>query len=321
MSARASDDHAAPAPQLRVFSDSSGTLATFLFHGVFRNQAELAREVVMPQQQITVAHFAQFVESLLERGYQFVSPADLANLHDGRYVMATFDDGYFSNLHVLPILEEFRIPAVFFISTGHVVEGRSYWWDVLYRERRRRGATSKQISNEARSLKSLTHDQIEARLTGEFGDRSLVPVNDIDRPLSPAELAEMARSPYVHLGNHTRNHAILTNYGLDEVRSQLVGAQDDLVRMTGSSPDIVSYPNGNHSAQVLQIASEVGFNWGITVERQANTLPLEPANHGHLRLGRYVVWGTRDIPLQLDDLMGPSWWRTIRNRFSRRRAA
>ena len=133
-------------PDLRVYSPP-GMLLTFLFHGVFRNQNEIQRHVADPQQQITLAHFRQFVEHMLAAGFQFVGPDDVETglVDEGRYVMATFDDGYANNVHVQPILEEYEIPAVFFISTGHVLAGKPFWWDVLYRELWRRGASAKQI--------------------------------------------------------------------------------------------------------------------------------------------------------------------------------
>ena len=102
--------------------------------------------------------------------------------------MATFDDGYANNLHLRPILEEFGIPAVFFISTGHVLSGKPFWWDVLYRELWRRGASTKQISQVGQGLKELTNAEIEGVLTTMFGAQALVAVGDIDRPLRVAEL-------------------------------------------------------------------------------------------------------------------------------------
>lgn len=295
---------------------------TFLFHGIFRDPSEVDLDLVAPQQRITVAHFRAFVEQLLERGYQFVAPTDVPDelSANGKYVLATFDDGYFNNVHVLPVLEEFQVPAVFFISTGHVARGRCFWWDVLYREGRRRGASPKQISHEGRRLMCLTHDQIEAALIDHFGEPAFEPVGDVDRPLTPTELADFCRSPYVHLGNHTRDHAILTNYPLFDVHAQLNDAQDDLERLAGVRPRIVSYPNGNYSPEVLSLARQLGFTCGITVERRANPLPLVRGDDC-LRLGRHVLWGNRDIARQLDELLTEPWWGGIWNRYLRGRAA
>src|SRR5437868_6362935 len=135
----------------------------FLFHSLFRNEAEMARNVIEPLERTTVAQFRQFVEYYLNHGYRFVSPADLL------------------------------------------------------------------------------------------------------KRLSPAELRQFAASRFVHIGNHTANHAILTNYSSDQIRRQIQTAQDDLCEITGQSPIAIAYPNGAHNAQIVEICREIGLQLGVTV--------------------------------------------------------
>src|SRR5260370_7609407 len=88
----------------------------------------------------------------------------------------------------------------------------------------------------------------------EFGKDGLRPVDDLDRPFTPSELREFAEHRLVSIGNHTKNHAILTNYSLAEAREQIQGAQDAIQEMTGKIPEMISYPNGNSSTQIDQSA-------------------------------------------------------------------
>ena len=295
---------------LRLHSPG-GVLLTFLFHGVFANEQEIEQQAVDPQQRITVDHFREFVEHMLEAGYEFVLPDQVtAGLDaDGRYVMATFDDGYASNQLVLPVLEEFRVAALFYISTGHVLANKSYWWDVAHREIVLGGGSVDAVQQVGRTLKTLTHDQIENEIVRRFGASSLEPWGDIDRPLTPKELRAFVESPYVEVGNHTRDHAILTNYTPAGVRQQLAGAQDDLEHLVGYRPTSVSYPNGNYSPAVLTVASELNLSLGITVERKKNLLPLDTSDAGLLRLGRHTLWGTKDIADQCHVLCSEAWWK------------
>jgi peptidoglycan/xylan/chitin deacetylase (PgdA/CDA1 family) len=47
-------------------------------------------------------------------------------------VVVTFDDGYVDNLHqAMPILQQFEIPATFFLTTGWLSQQREFWWDEL----------------------------------------------------------------------------------------------------------------------------------------------------------------------------------------------
>jgi hypothetical protein len=135
---------------------------------------------------------------------------------------------------------------------------------------------------------------MEARLVTLFGARAFSPRGDIDRPFSPSELAEFAADPFVHIGNHTANHAILLNYDDDAARAELQTAQDMLTEMTGKTPIAIAYPNGGHSDRVIELCRQVGLKMGFTVRPQKQTLPIrDGADLFHL--GRFTPHG--EIPI------------------------
>jgi peptidoglycan/xylan/chitin deacetylase (PgdA/CDA1 family) len=276
-----------------------GSLLTVLFHSLFQDKAEAESGALDPQQRITVGDFRVFIERFLEAGYAFVSPDDIeAGLPAGRKcMMVTFDDGYFNNSLAAGVLEEFRVPATFYISTNHVLAGKGFWWDVAYR-----GAVKAGLSPSARrakiaSFKSAKHDAIEAALTAAYGPKAFVPAGDTDRPFTPAELKEFAGKPFVHIGNHTCDHAILTNYPREEMAAQIRGCQQALAAMLGRAPSSIAYPNGNFSEAVMEAARAEGLKIGITLVPRRNTLPLE-SGKARLALGRFILWGDRDIAAQ-----------------------
>jgi peptidoglycan/xylan/chitin deacetylase (PgdA/CDA1 family) len=271
-----------------------GALMCFMFHSLFRNQLEIDANVVDPLQRTTIAQLRQFIRYYLDSGYTFLSPQDLLDGEldkDGRYAMMTFDDGYFNNMLAVPILEEFRVPATFFISTNHIKQNKSYWWDVLYRELIVRGFTNAQIQHEALTFKAMKHEAVDDELVGRFGAAALTPRGDIDRPFTPDELAKFASCPYVHLGNHTTDHAILINYSADEMRQQVVGGQDALEEMTGRRPISIAYPNGGHDGVAVQICREAGLPIGFTIRPEKNDLPLDNDSPKLSRLGRFCPHG------------------------------
>jgi peptidoglycan/xylan/chitin deacetylase (PgdA/CDA1 family) len=275
-------------------------LMPFLFHSLFLDKAEVNQKLVDPLQRTTVDEFRQFIKYYLDNGYRFVSPTDLLKglEPDGKYALITFDDGYYNNSRALPVLHEFRVPAIFFISTDHVRESRCFWWDVLYRERSRQGIAHDPIYEEARSMKNMRTEEIEEKLTKEFGPDAFTPRGDTDRPFSPAELREFAKSPHVHLGNHTAHHAILTNYTPEQVRAQLLGAQQALRDITGVEPCAIAYPNGNQSDSVIEICNDVGLKIGFTVRPEKTRLPLhtrDPHDRSLLRIGRFATHGDGHI--------------------------
>ena len=286
---------------LKLFREKN-SLMIFLFHGLFKDEKESSSNVVDPQYWITVKQFQQFIEYYLNHDYKFVSPEDLLNnlTVDKKYIMITFDDGYFSNQYALPVLKKYNIPAIFFISTDHVKYNKCFWWDVLFREMKNLNKSKKEIIKEQKLLKTKKNQEIEAYLKNKFGEKAIIPECDIDRPFNQTELKEFSKEKYVFLGNHTSDHSILINYPKDLIKSQILEAQNRLYEITGITPSIISYPDGAVSDEIIEISKEIGLKLGITTEFKKNYLPLDCKNNNCMKLGRYVLSGSDDILKQCE---------------------
>jgi len=281
---------------LRLLQEKN-SLITFVFHGLFRSEKEITLNFVDPQTWITIEHFHQFVEYYLDHGYIFVSPDDILQglSNDKKYIMITFDDGYFNNKYALPILKKYQIPAVFFLSVNHIKNNKSFWWDVLYRERIKSGTSVRDRLSERKQLKSKTSDEIEQYLIDKFGKKAFKPISDTDRPFTPSELKDFSKEKYVFLGNHTNNHAILTNYSSNGIKSQIIDAQNAIHDITGITPTIISYPNGNYSDEIIKISREIGIKLGLTGVYRKNYLPIDYKVTNCMCLGRFDLSGSNDI--------------------------
>jgi peptidoglycan/xylan/chitin deacetylase (PgdA/CDA1 family) len=277
-----------------------GSLLSFLFHGLFESSAESRSGVLAPQQGVTLDMFRAFLLYFRERSYRFVSPEDLAAglPPAGRYVLITFDDGYYFHERALPVLEEFGVPAVFFISSDHVRHGKSFWWDVVFREFRKRGQSDLEFRQAIEGYKRLETAEVEADLMKHYGDSSMKPVGDLDRPFTPSELRDFASHRLVFLGNHTRDHAILTNYSPAEIKEQIEGGQDALGQMTGKVPAMIAYPNGNATAEIRKAAAEAGLSFGMSTQPGRNRLPVRSGEREALSMKRFTLWGNHGIEQQ-----------------------
>jgi len=293
------------------FMRERGRLLSFLFHGIYRNADELHAGSFDPQQGVTQAMLRTLLNHFKVHGYRFISPDDILRGLDPeeRYVLITFDDGYFNNFNALPVLEEFDAPAVFFLSTGHIRQGRAYWWDVVFREFKKRRMPESEIHQAVSRLKYLKTEDVERDLVRDLGPNALQPAGDLDRPLTPAELRDFAGHPLVYLGNHTRNHAILTHYSLSEIREEIRCSQEDIVSMAGRAPNIIAYPNGNYSEEIVEAALEAGLLLGVTVEPGKNRVPIR-SGPAAMKLNRFILWGDQDVDCQC---------RAFRSSFSLRR--
>lgn len=281
---------------LRFFQESR-SLLIFVFHGLLDGRKPPRNSGIEPQRLIPAEDLGRLIEYFLEGDYTFVTPVQIA---DGlplsrRSALITFDDGYFNNGLSLKFLKEYGVPAVFFISTNHVRDQKSYWWDIVYRERTRQGVSAPRIQAEKKTLKRKTHQEIERYLVGCFGERALRPLGDLDRPFTSSELQAFSREGHVFLGNHTSDHAVLPNYPPEGVRAQIAGAQEALLEMTGKSPIMIAYPNGECSEEVIRICAESGLRLGTTVVFGKNRLPLDLDSSSRFLLRRCPVRSDGDL--------------------------
>lgn len=289
-------DHIISKIYLSIFHEKN-YLIIFFFHGLFCNKEEFSLNAVDPHNVITIEQFRKFIEYYLEHNYTFISPYDiLEGLNKNKkYVLITFDDGYYNNKNALPILKEYKVPAVFFISTNHVKHKKCFWWDVLFRQRIKQNISLKDIYYEKKLMKSKTNDEIEKFLINTFGEEVLKPISDLDRPFTISELKDFSKEKYVFLGNHTSDHAILTNYSLEGIKFQILNAQNEIYEFTGIKSVIISYPDGKYSDEVIRICKEIGLKLGTTVEYGKNKLPAKFNDNSSMSLKRLDFPAGKDI--------------------------
>jgi peptidoglycan/xylan/chitin deacetylase (PgdA/CDA1 family) len=101
-----------------------------LYHRVTRLDADPWRLAVSP------TNFASQMAALKHHADLLPLEALADGLRTGqlppRPVAVTFDDGYADNLHeAKPVLEQYAIPATFFLSTRYLGAHREFWWDEL----------------------------------------------------------------------------------------------------------------------------------------------------------------------------------------------
>lgn len=283
-------------------SGQSRILLSFLFHNLFSDVAEMSLNEMHPQQRLTVNDFRQFAESFLTDGYRFVAPNDLIhNTHlDRKNALITFDDGYASSLRALPVLEEFNVPAIFFVVTNNTKQDRLFWWDVLYRERRKRGTLDKDISAEEQWLHFKRHDVVHQYLIREFGEDALWQTNDLNRPLKSDELKQLSRHKLITIGNHTADHVHLPLYSKEEIKGQIENAQRDISEITGEKPCMISYPYGDCNDMAAELSKEAGLVLGITLDAKCDRLPLDSNGSDPMRLGRFLFRGNEDQCIDIE---------------------
>ena len=202
-------------------------------------------------------------------------------------IAVTFDDGYADNmLEALPVLEDVGVPATFFISTGNLETGSEFWWDDL--ERMVLGGASYPVRFELKDVqhgrtwptatieerKGLLRDLIQLAMkinaeqrAGWFGQirewgGGCRPAGEANRPLTPDELINFAKSKWVTIGSHTVTHSSLAVLSEEEQRHEIISSKLDLEKLLGREINVFSYPFGKRSdydTTTIRICREAGF--------------------------------------------------------------
>jgi peptidoglycan/xylan/chitin deacetylase (PgdA/CDA1 family) len=275
-------------PFILKFAQEDGYILIFYFHGFYDSLKQKKMNHIDPQNNFTIEEFKIFIEYFLERGYLFISAGELSGdlRKDKRYVLLTFDDGYFNNTMAINLLNHYNIPTLLFIPTINITESKSFWWDIVYKFRSKQGVEPDSIQNEHIYLKTLKSEEIEQYIVSNFGENSYSPWSDIDRPLTKSELIEISKNKLVTIGNHTHSHAILTVCNRMEIEEEFNISNSILSDITGSKPNCISFPNGNYNDTVLEVAREVGFSFAFAIDHAKNS--LQNINEGFTCLKRFL---------------------------------
>jgi len=106
------------------FNNIDNGLIFLLFHSVFKNKKELDLNHIDPNWGFTIDEYRIIFEKLLSCGYEFISHHNLISknfLKDNKkYIFLHFDDGYYNNVNILPLLKEYKINSHFFVVADNI---------------------------------------------------------------------------------------------------------------------------------------------------------------------------------------------------------
>jgi peptidoglycan/xylan/chitin deacetylase (PgdA/CDA1 family) len=271
------------------FFKEKPSLIVLYFHKVFIDKKDLNHDVDL-QQGTTIEDFENCINYFLDSGYKFITPDDLLSTlyKDGKYILLTFDDGYANNALVLPVLERYKVPALFFIAVNHVLHNKAYWWDVIF-HLKEKGYSSRQINHIKAFCKTKNPKEINQYFTEELKIMDVSPLHESEKPFNKEELRHFSTNPYVFIGNHTMDHAILTACDEEEVFYQINAAQEELKKIINYYPKHISYPNGNFSGKVVAIAQKCGLEVGYSCIRGKNFMPQLNSFKGNYQVKRFII--------------------------------
>ncbi len=260
-------------------------IAVLTFHGL---RGEDCDGVLDQSLHVRDSHFRDLCAHLAAH-YHVVSAEEAVNVAESPApspgskprVLLTFDDGYASNLkRALPILREFDLRAVVFVSTAFA-DGKMLWFQQLDVALARAPggrltvkinganfdlplATLKErrfaLQELLRTLKRLPWAELQgevARLVALLG----VEVNrgrpELLEALTWDEVRHLAQDGRIEIGGHTHSHPILGRCTDEEARNEILLSSERLRIELGRPARWFAYPNGG--AHDFDVAKSAGW--------------------------------------------------------------
>jgi len=270
--------------------------------------------------------------SRAKKTLEFIHPGEAlaaltrgSRLRQGAAVL-TFDESFAATAELaLPVLRDLKVPALFFVSTGHL-DGKETLWDqaihtlvdevapeplsVPWVDRVLRTDSPTARARAVRRLLMLLIKLDEQRLVEklmELHERAGHPHRffALDRMLTSGEVEQLSTDPMVSIGAHGHLHLPFGSISDEALDTELIQPREKLRELCGAAfADVVSYPFGrlpHVGARAVARAREVGYRAGFTalpgVARPGDhlfTLPRLPMSPDHDSLESYELQGISD---------------------------
>jgi peptidoglycan/xylan/chitin deacetylase (PgdA/CDA1 family) len=242
-----------------------------------------------------------------------------------RFVAVSFDDGYADNLHVAkPLMDELRIPATVFITSGSI-GGREYWWDALERillgpglqpetlkleidgvqrewnlgpdatpDPVRRHAAFSEIWCILRNSTHAERERVIEQLTRRIDSGSARPYLS----MRADEIARLTDGGWIEIGTHSITHPFLAELPAAVQEREITGSKRQLEEILGRPVTSFAYPYGAFSPETLRLVAAARLNLACTTVAGVVTKNSDP-----LQLPRVQVcnWDADRFSAQLDE--------------------
>lgn len=202
--------------------------------------------------------------------------------------LITFDDGYLDNYtHAYPILRQHGLPALIFLTTGHIGTDAAFPWDIAaycfyhtahnrvsFPDGQERHWTDQTVLDGiikawVEALKTLPeeHKQRWSMRLPELLDVS-IPAGYFRRLMLDWDLVREMSAGGISFGGHTLTHPILTRIPGEQAGAEIRNSKARIEEETGKPVLGFAYPNGmsgDFSKSLISAISEAGYRTAFTL--------------------------------------------------------
>ena len=201
-------------------------------------------------------------------------------------VIVSFDDGFENNFTTAcPVLEEFKIPAIFYISSGMIGTHKMFWVDIIEdlinrTEAKRISLKLERIDEfdllgEDNKFKTLLKiksfckakpNNIKNKVISDLQIATNVEPSCFANPnyksMSWDQLIKLANNPLFTIGGHSLNHNILSSLSNKDLESEVIQSLEMLEDKLGHPINHYSYPEGqpiHFNEKVIEVLKNNGI--------------------------------------------------------------
>lgn len=262
----------------------SGKVQILMFHRIVSQHGE--GRIDNDGIELTEHYLDYLIGFYLQKGFTPVSINDLQTVlkekNRKRYVIFTFDDGYYDNLEkALPIFEKHKAPFAVYIPTDLIHRRQFAWWyfmEDLIRDNSKLSYIHKGQNKTAVLETKQQKDSffMELRKMIQEDPAVLTALLEQYKPdlslyhnlfLNAEQLAQLAAHPLVTIGSHSVSHPSLAKLSNEASYREMVHSKTELENLIGKKVEHFSYPFGTmHDVgrREMENAKKAGYLTALT---------------------------------------------------------
>ena len=206
------------------------------------------------------------------------------NFSDDRFnICLTFDDGFANNhKYVLPLLEQYELPAAFFITAVREAGYNILWNDHLsmaykYGEHKYVFRNEEFLKDHYGKYKSSSTGKFLADLLREKDFEPKIELmqtlklkrqveTDFWLQMTEEEIKELSDSKWVTIGSHGYYHNDLAKIPVASVKDEVSRSKEFLENVTGKEIEALAFPYGSYNKDAIHETKKAGFTKLLAAE-------------------------------------------------------